>query len=68
MASRERTRSEIIDLLGRAADQAQHAEAYQALVHGRLIFGQVFERTANNDAKLGCLLTDYRQPDFARRM
>jgi hypothetical protein len=26
-----------------------------ALVHGRLIFGQIFERTANNGAKLGCL-------------
>jgi hypothetical protein len=31
MASRERTRPEIIDLLGRAADQAQHAEAYHAV-------------------------------------
>jgi hypothetical protein len=30
MASREQTRLEIIDLLGRAADQAQHAEAYHA--------------------------------------
>ena len=30
MVSRERPRPEIIDLLGRAADQAQHAEAYHA--------------------------------------
>src|SRR5271169_3391715 len=28
---------------------------YTALVHGRLIFGQVFERTTNKDTKLGCL-------------
>src|SRR3984885_2563365 len=30
MAPRARTRQEILDLLGRAAEQAQHAEAYHA--------------------------------------
>jgi hypothetical protein len=30
MAARQRTHQEIIDLLGRAVGQAQHAEAYHA--------------------------------------
>jgi 2-polyprenyl-6-methoxyphenol hydroxylase-like FAD-dependent oxidoreductase len=30
-------------------------ERKRARIHGRSIFGQIFERTRNNDAKIGCL-------------
>src|SRR5262245_23645089 len=35
MAPRERTRLELIDLLGRAADQAKRAEIYHTAAHDR---------------------------------